>query len=809
MRAFLHLPVAAKIAVSGLVALLMVGAIVATIQITGASVEASIRRQSESAVAASILATAAVGAAEAPAQARGLAVAHTPAAVEAIRAGAVQAVEHATAQARQAAAGVEAPAGTLPLPARQAALRIHDAAATALVATIVDRAGAYTLLLEEQARLRLEILRQRDEAFLARAQDYDQAFEGTNAAIDFDLTGEAQNDARTRFTAFHQGFNDMRASALRYLATGDERMAQRVRRAAAQSRVHLRGAISSTQQVPRVREEFERIGALAEQASAGAIATIETRRKMVEEVQAIMALRDAIAPQFERLAAERAQPAQEALLAAFAAANDRLAQIDAAAEAAIGAELRSQSRIVLGTAVGIALVLLLSAWAMARTIGAPLRRLAAAIGAIAGGEADVTVPDRNRRDEIGRIAEAVERMRVTVAEAFSRSQIIEQMPIGVLVADPRNEFRITYANAFSMHLVQLMEAHMPVKADAMLGQSIDIFHKGPARIRALLSDPANLPHKARLRVGTETLDLNASALRDPSGQYVGAMLAWYRTTEQARLADTFEEDIGAVVNSVAASATQLQQAARTLTDAAAETGREAMTVSEAGTQANADVQAVAAAAEEMAASVEEITRRVAEAADVARRAVAEAKATDTTVRGLAEAASRIGDVVRLIGEIAGQTNLLALNATIEAARAGEAGKGFAVVASEVKNLAGQTAKATEEIGRQIGEMQGATNQAVDAIRAIGATVDRTSDIATAIAAAVEEQGATTREIARSAAQVAQATETVARKIEGIRAAADATGGSAGAVLQASGALSGDAETLRTRAEGFLKAVRAA
>ena len=773
MRAFLHLPVAAKIAVSGLVALLMVGAIVATIQITGASVEASIRRQSESAVAASILATAAVGAAEAPAQARGLAVAHTPAAVEAIRAGAVQAVEHATAQARQAA------------------LRIHDAAATALVATIVDRAGAYTLLLEEQARLRLEILRQRDEAFLARAQDYDQAFEGTNAAIDFDLTGEAQNDARTRFTAFHQGFNDMRASALRYLATGDERMAQRVRRAAAQSRVHLRGAISSTQQVPRVREEFERIGALAEQASAGAIATIETRA------------------QFERLAAERAQPAQEALLAAFAAANDRLAQIDAAAEAAIGAELRSQSRIVLGTAVGIALVLLLSAWAMARTIGAPLRRLAAAIGAIAGGEADVTVPDRNRRDEIGRIAEAVERMRVTVAEAFSRSQIIEQMPIGVLVADPRNEFRITYANAFSMHLVQLMEAHMPVKADAMLGQSIDIFHKGPARIRALLSDPANLPHKARLRVGTETLDLNASALRDPSGQYVGAMLAWYRTTEQARLADTFEEDIGAVVNSVAASATQLQQAARTLTDAAAETGREAMTVSEAGTQANADVQAVAAAAEEMAASVEEITRRVAEAADVARRAVAEAKATDTTVRGLAEAASRIGDVVRLIGEIAGQTNLLALNATIEAARAGEAGKGFAVVASEVKNLAGQTAKATEEIGRQIGEMQGATNQAVDAIRAIGATVDRTSDIATAIAAAVEEQGATTREIARSAAQVAQATETVARKIEGIRAAADATGGSAGAVLQASGALSGDAETLRTRAEGFLKAVRAA
>jgi methyl-accepting chemotaxis protein len=211
----------------------------------------------------------------------------------------------------------------------------------------------------------------------------------------------------------------------------------------------------------------------------------------------------------------------------------------------------------------------------------------------------------------------------------------------------------------------------------------------------------------------------------------------------------------------------------------------------------------------MAASVEEITRRVAEAADVAKQAVAEAKATDATVRGLADAASRIGDVVRLIGEIAGQTNLLALNATIEAARAGEAGKGFAVVASEVKNLAGQTARATEEIGRQIGEMQAATTQAVDAIRGIGSTVDRTADIATAIAAAVEEQGATTREIARSAAQVAEATDTVARKIEGIRNAADATGASASAVLDASGALAGDAETLKERSTGFLRAVRAA
>jgi methyl-accepting chemotaxis protein len=555
--------------------------------------------------------------------------------------------------------------------------------------------------------------------------------------------------------------------------------------------VHLRGAISAASGVARVREELERIGRSAEQASESAIAAIEA------------------AAALQRFTQERTTPAREGLAAAVAAANERLGQLQETTTAAVTASLSQQERIVLGVAGGIVVLLLLSAWVMTRAIGAPLRRLAGAIGEIAQGNAGTAVPDRARRDEIGRIAEAVEGLREKVATAFARSQMIDQLPVGVLVADPKNEFRITYANATSMTLVRALEAHMPVKAEQMVGQTIDIFHKMPQRQRTMLADPANLPHRARVRMGDETLDLNVSALRDASGAYVGAMLAWERATEKSRLADSFEVDIGQVVNSVAAAAAQMQENARSLTEAAAASGREALAVSEAGSQANADVQAVAAAAEEMAASVEEITRRVAEAADVARQAVAEAKATDGTVRGLSEAAARIGDVVRLIGEIAGQTNLLALNATIEAARAGEAGKGFAVVASEVKNLAGQTAKATEEIGRQIAEMQGATTQAVDAIRAIGSTVDRTSDIATAIAAAVEQQGATTREIARSAAQVAQATGTVAQKIDGIRSAADLTGGSASAVLEASGALAGDAQTLRSRAEGFLRAVRAA
>ena len=773
MRAFLNLSVGLKLLTSSLLALAMLGGIAGTVALTGRDLSQTVARQAQLGEASSLLTAAISTASEAPNHVRAMLAANRAADVEAARGLAAAALDATAAQARQAGEAAD------------------DASILALLNRMVEAAENYATVIREQGSQRIAILQARDEGFLTRASDYDQAFEGANATIEFDLAGEAREDARTRFIAFHQGVNDMRASTLRYLATGDAAQAQRARRAAAQARVHLRGAVSTAASQPRVKEELERIGRIAEQAAEGAMATIERGTAL------------------ERFTQERVAVARDGLVAAVSATNARLREIDRDAGQAVEVSLAQQTRLVFIAAGGIALVLLLSAWALARSVGAPLRRMAGTIAAIASGEAGVAVTDRGRRDEIGRIAEAVEDLRVTVREAFSRGQMIEQMPLGVSVADPANDFRITYANGYAQDLIRSLKDHIATRVDDMVGQSIDIFHKSPGRVRGLLADPANLPHKARIMFGPETLDLNVTALRDAQGQYVGAMLAWQRVTEQARLADTFEADIGAVVDSVATSAGQLQDAARTLTDAAAEAGREAVAVSEAGMQANADVQAVAAAAEEMAASVEEITRRVAEAADVARRAVAEAKATDSTVRGLAEAASRIGDVVRLIGEIAGQTNLLALNATIEAARAGEAGKGFAVVASEVKNLAGQTAKATEEIGRQISEMQGATNQAVDAIRAIGTTVDRTSDIATAIAAAVEEQGATTREIARSAAQVAEATGTVAQRIEGIRAAADATGGSAGAVLQASGALSGDAATLRERADGFLRAVRAA
>jgi methyl-accepting chemotaxis protein len=179
------------------------------------------------------------------------------------------------------------------------------------------------------------------------------------------------------------------------------------------------------------------------------------------------------------------------------------------------------------------------------------------------------------------------------------------------------------------------------------------------------------------------------------------------------------------------------------------------------------------------------------------------------VQGLSAAAQKIGDVVKLISDIASQTNLLALNATIEAARAGDAGKGFAVVASEVKSLANQTAKATEEISAQVASMQGATNDAVQAIHSIGGTIGTINEIATTIASAVEEQGAATQEIARNVQEAAQGTGQVSSNIVGVNQAASETGAASSQVLASAEELGKQAETLRADVDQFLANIRAA
>jgi methyl-accepting chemotaxis protein len=275
------------------------------------------------------------------------------------------------------------------------------------------------------------------------------------------------------------------------------------------------------------------------------------------------------------------------------------------------------------------------------------------------------------------------------------------------------------------------------------------------------------------------------------------------------LADAFERDVGGVVTMVAGSAERMQLAAVDLSAAAEQSTRQTATVSSAAGEASASVQTVAAAAEELAASIAEISSQIVAASREASDAANRAERTNSAVKALSEAATRIGDVVRLINEVAAQTNLLALNATIEAARAGDAGKGFAVVAGEVKSLAAQTARATDEIASQIRAMQTETQGAVEAIGSISEIVTRMSETTGSIAAAVEEQRAATQEIARSVQVAASGTAQVGSNIGGVAEAAQSTGRSAGELLDASRDLGRQAETLRNQVSSFLSTVRAA
>jgi methyl-accepting chemotaxis protein len=395
---------------------------------------------------------------------------------------------------------------------------------------------------------------------------------------------------------------------------------------------------------------------------------------------------------------------------------DSFAQAVEAAGRSAAAEISATSGMAIGIGSVSVLLGVVLAFFVARSIATPITAMTGAMGRLAGHDMTTEIAGRDRKDEIGAMAGAV--------QVFKESMIRADR----LAAD-----------------------HERLKAEASAAQ------------------------KAALHT----------------------------------LADDFEATVGQLVGMVSASSTEMEATAKSMSATADQTSRQSQTVAAAAEEAGVGIETVASAAEELSASIGEISRQVAQSAKVTSRAVADAQRTDTIVRALAEGAQKIGDVVSLITNIAAQTNLLALNATIEAARAGDAGKGFAVVASEVKSLAQQTGKATEEIGAQIAHMQGATREAVDAIRGITGTIEEVSAISTTIASAVEEQGAATSEIARNVQQTSQAAQQVTVNIAGVNQAASETGSAAQEVLHAASGLSQQSERLIAEVRRFVAGVRVA
>jgi len=282
-----------------------------------------------------------------------------------------------------------------------------------------------------------------------------------------------------------------------------------------------------------------------------------------------------------------------------------------------------------------------------------------------------------------------------------------------------------------------------------------------------------------------------------------------RTAAIEKLISGFDDSMTQMLGAVSAAATEMEHTASAMTATSESTNAKSTAIAAASEEASTNVQTVAGAAEELSSAIQEIRRQVEQSTTVTRKATETAQDASDRIEGMSSAAKQIGEVVTLIQDVAEQTNLLALNATIEAARAGDAGKGFAVVASEVKELANQTARATEEISQQISAVQSSTDEAVVAIREVTTTVGEISEISGAIASSIEQQQEATVEISSNVQEAASSSNEVTSNVSGVSSAAQESAGAATQVQAAAGELAGQSESLKSTVDKFLKDVRAA
>jgi methyl-accepting chemotaxis protein len=623
------------------------------------------------------------------------------------------------------------------------------------------------------------------------------------------------SDNTLRLATAERDYVAMRRNGYAYIDTGDAAYVARFRELAAGVAKEL-GLAAGEAEVERLRRDIRDLGAIIADYSANFDKLVQLRQAQ------------------DRLIAERLNPTGSAALQKLAdvqasVAADRDFEITAAAARAATTVLRAR--------VDVYRYLAASDPSLAQNARAGFAAFLAESEALVRllPNAERRRPALDAAEAVKAYAAAFDELSASLAET---RRLTDQVMNGLADRAARQFSELTTAQTRAMTEISVATAgsvRMSITKTAVSGAVAVVL--GLLLAWLIGSGTAN-PVVAmtgvmgRLAAGDTSITVPSRGRRDEIGQMAGAVQVFKDNMIEAerlrreqetlkqraeaekratmnRMADEFEESVKGVVEIVSSASTELQSTAQAMSATAEETSRQSAAVAAAAEQASTNVQTVASATEELSASISEIGKQVSESSRITTRAVEEAGRTNAKIRELAEAAQKIGDVVKLINDIAGQTNLLALNATIEAARAGEAGKGFAVVASEVKSLATQTAKATDEISSKILEMQQVTGESVSAIESIGTTIARINDIATSIASAVEQQGAATQEIARNVQQASAGTSDVSSNIVSVTKAAGDTGAAATQVLSSSGELSKQSETLRGEVDRFITRIRAA
>ncbi len=372
-------------------------------------------------------------------------------------------------------------------------------------------------------------------------------------------------------------------------------------------------------------------------------------------------------------------------------------------------------------------------------------------------------------------------------ESTVLNSMVKDAPVNLMKADI--EFNVEYINDEANKTLASLQQYLAVPASELVGQSIDIFHKDPGRIRALVSDPANLPYSGMVQLGEEYIDLSVTATRDPDGEYSGPMLAWTVITDQIGKREREEyttRELVACAEELRVSATELISSA----DASASSSENTLLKAK---EVTTNTSVVAGSTEQMSISIQDISNSTHELTESLGRASRSAQDSAQRMDALRQANEEISRVSETIADIADQTNLLALNATIEAAGAGDAGRGFAVVASEVKDLARETMQATELIKGQVRDVTNRAEDVAKAVDEINAVIEQVSMLSSSLSSAVEEQSVTTREISTAIGEVAGGSEEIAGEMEEVARASATSNHTAQGVLEA-------AEQLRNLAQ---------